>query len=459
MAKFYITTSIAYVNAPPHIGFAQEVVAVDVLARAHRQLGDDTFFLTGTDEHGTKIERAAKEAGKEPQAFANEIAKHFENLKTFLNLSNDDFVRTSQVRHKKVAQSFWQKAFASGDIYKKQYKAFYCVGHEAFITEKELVNGVCPDHKTAPEQVEEENYFFKVSKYAKDIESRIRNNELRIIPESRKNEVLSFLKQGVHDVSVSRPKEKLAWGIPVPNDPDHVMYVWFDALTNYLNPDPEKWWPAEVHVIGKDILRFHAVIWPAMLLSAGLPLPKNILVHGFIIVDGQKMSKSLGNVIEPKDLVDKFGLEATRFLLVRELPFLADGDFSWEKATARYNAELANDLGNLVQRTVTLMHNSKFIIHNSQSIRCAEADQAYQNLDISAALEAVWDIVKDANQYIDQTKPWALSGEALNDVLKSLANRLLTISAGLAPVLPETAKSIQEQLKSLNPKPLFLKLK
>lgn len=457
MVKFYITTSLPYVNASPHIGFAQEIVAADILARAHRQLDDDTFFLTGTDEHGQKIERAAKEAGKDPQFFVDEIAKQFEVLKPLLSLSNDDFVRTTQERHKKVALRLWKKAFANGDIYKKQYQAFYCVGHEAFITEKELVDGVCPDHKTKPEEVQEENYFFKVSRYASEIESRIKSNKLRIVPESRRNEVLAFIKQGIHDVSVSRPKEKLAWGIPVPNDPNHVMYVWFDALSNYLVP--EKRWPADVHVIGKDILRFHSVIWPAMLLSAGLKLPKSILVHGFITVDGQKISKSLGNVISPKDLVDKFGIEAARFLLVRELPFLTDGDFSWEKATARYNAELANDLGNLVQRTVTLLKKSDVRVQSSAlSIKCADAEKAYQNFDISGAIDAVWSIVKEANQYIDKTKPWELEGNKLNEVLRSLLNRLKTIAVGLAPVLPATALKIHEQLETLKPEPLFPKI-
>src|SRR3989344_53768 len=323
--KFYITTSIAYVNAPPHIGFALESVQADVLARWHRQQGEEVFFVSGTDEHGAKIVRAAEAAGKAPQELVDANAQEFKNLKKTLNLSWDGFIRASdQKTHWPVAQELWRRLEASGDLYKKRYSGRYCVGHEAFITQKDLKDGRCDLHKKEPETIEEENWFFKLSNYTKEIESRIRNNELRIVPESRKNEILALLEEGLEDVSFSRPRKDLDWGVPVPEDDTQTMYVWADALSNYISGyGGIKAWeehPADVHCIGKDILRFHGAIWPAMLLSANLPLPKNIFVHGFITVDGEKMSKSVGNVIDPFELVKRYGTDAVRYYLLREIP-------------------------------------------------------------------------------------------------------------------------------------------
>jgi len=366
-----------YTNSPPHIGFAFESIQADVLARYHRLLGEDTVFLTGTDEHGTKVAQAAKEAGKKPKEFVDEIAEKVEELKRILNLSNDDFIRTTdQKRHWPAVKKVWLKLKETGDIYKKKYQAFYCSGCEAFITKKDLVNGKCAIHQTEPEIIDEENYFFRLSKYSKAIEKSIEKDELKIIPETRKNEILSFIKQGLEDVSFSRPREKLQWGIPVPDDESQTMYVWADALTNYIsalgyfeeNEKFKKFWPADIHCIGKDIIRFHAVIWPGMLLSLGLPLPKTIFIHGFITVGGQKMSKSLGNVIDPFELVKKYGTDAVRYFLLREIPSTEDGDFTYEKFGKRYNSDLAAGLGNLVARTITVAAklNTKFQISNEK---------------------------------------------------------------------------------------------
>ena len=373
-SKYYITTAIDYVNAKPHIGHALEKIQADVLARFHRIKGEDVWFLTGTDEHGATNVRAAEKAGKEIKDFVNENSEKFRELKKVLNLSWNDFIRTSdQKRHWPGAQKLWLKLVEAGDIYKKKYKGLYCVGHEAFVTEKDLVDGKCRDHQKAPEVIEEENYFFRLAKYSKEIESRIRNNELRILPETRKNEILSFIESGLEDVSFSRPHKDLSWGIPVPNDPEHTMYVWCDALANYItavgygNQQPKSafsadsgaspaesqiigsqpnnqqqfgyWWPADLHIIGKDILRFHAAIWPGMLLSAGLPLPKSIFVHGFVTVEGQKMSKTIGNVIDPVELVKKYGTNTVRYFLLREIPSGEDGDFSYKKLEERYNGD------------------------------------------------------------------------------------------------------------------------
>jgi methionyl-tRNA synthetase len=361
--KFYITTAIDYVNAKPHIGHALEKIQADVLARYHRAKGDDVWFLTGTDEHGTKNFRTAEIAGKTTQEFVDENSEYFKNLKDVCNLSWDDFIRTTDKnRHWPGVQKLWNKIYEAGDLYKKKYQGLYCVGCEAFVTEKELVDGKCPIHKKEPEKLEQENWFFKLSKYSKEIESKIKNDELKIIPESRKNEILSFLKSGLEDISLSRPKNYLSWGIPVPNDPDQVIYVWYDALSNYITAIEyaeesekfKKFWPADLHVIGKDILRFHAAIWPGMLLSAGLPLPKSIFVHGFITVEGEKMSKTLGNIIDPAELSQKYGSDAVRYYLLREISTYEDGDYSKKKFEERYNADLANGIGNLVSRVATL---------------------------------------------------------------------------------------------------------
>ncbi|MEK7071762.1 MAG: methionine--tRNA ligase, partial [Patescibacteria group bacterium] len=362
-SKFYITTSIAYTNAPPHIGFALETIQADVLARYRRVSGDGVFFLTGTDEHGAKIAKAAEKFGKNPQEFTDEISAKFQELTKGLNLSNDDFIRTTdQSRHWPTVKDIWLKLKENNDIYKKNYKGLYCLGCEAFITQKDLIDGKCKIHLKEPEAIDEENYFFRLSKYSSKIEELIKKDEVKIIPQEKKNEMLNFVRQGLEDISFSRPSKDLKWGIPVPDDDSQTIYVWADALVNYLLP--KKYWPADIHCLGKDILRFHATIWLGMLLSSKLPLPKSIFVHGFITSNGQKMSKSLGNVVDPFELIRKYGADAVRYFLLREIPPTEDGDYTRQKFEARYNSDLASGLGNLVARVITL--GAKFKVQNSK---------------------------------------------------------------------------------------------
>ena len=471
MGKFYVTTSIPYVNAGPHIGFALEIVEADALSRYHRNKGEDILFLTGADEHGAKIVQAAEAAGKKPQEFVDEISGKFGALKGALNLSWDDFIRTSdKKRHWPSAQKLWLELVKADDIYKKNYKGLYCIGHEAFITEKDLIDGKCRDHKKEPEVVEEENYFFRLSKYSKEIESRIKNQTLKIVPESRENEILSFLKEGLEDVSFSRPTKDLNWGIPVPNDPKHTMYVWCDALSNYISAlgygsgdesKLEKYWPADVHVIGKDILRFHAAIWPGMLLSAGLPLPKSIFVHGFITVGGEKMSKTLGNVVDPFEVVKKYGTDALRYYLLREIPSGEDGDFTYDKFEERYNADLAKGLGNLVSRVLTLAQKSdvKEVKNFKSEIKTAgeNVEKVMSEFKFNDALAAIWRLVASGDKYVDDKKPWALNSdsEEFKKTVGSLLYLISEIGKLLEPFLPETSEKISELVKNKKSGTLF----
>lgn len=483
--KFYITTAIDYVNAKPHIGHALEKIQADVLARYHRIKGDDVWFLTGTDEHGAKIARAAEAAGKEPKEFVEKIAEQFWALKNAFNLSWDDFIRTTdQERHWPGVEKIWRALDKSGDLYKKSYRGLYCVGHEAFVTEKDLVDGKCRDHQKEPEVVEEENYFFRLSKYEKEIGSRIRNQELKIVPETRQNEILSFIESGLEDVSFSRPRKDLSWGVPVPGDSEHTIYVWGDALTNYLtavgygrngnkelgieNKGFDYWWPADIHLIGKDILRFHAAIWPGMLLSVGIPLPKKIFVHGFITVDGQKMSKTIGNVIDPLELVKKYGTDPVRYYLLREIPSGEDGDFSYKKFEERYNGDLANGLGNLIARVATLGEKVSPIqfdfsaeggsasggeknIEKDIDVACDRASKDYEkhieNFQLNEALAALWQLIGVADRYINEQKPWEIKDdEKLRGIITNAAYIIGAISNLLDPFLPETAEKIREQI-------------
>ena len=360
--KFYVTTSIPYVNAAPHIGHALEFVQADVIARYHRLLNQDVHFLSGTDDNALKNVQAAEEKKIPIVEFVKENSGKFYQLKSGLNLSFDDFIGTSEKRHFEGAQAFWQ-ACKKEDIYKKKYRGLYCVGCETFYTAKDLVGGKCPEHKTKPEVVEEENYFFRLSKYQDWLENLIASDQLKIIPETRKNEVLSFIHRGLEDFSISRSKKRAhGWGIPVPGNPEQIIYVWFDALANYITALDwqnnkklyQKYWPADVHVIGKGIIRFHAVYWPVMLKSAGIDLPKQEFVHGYVTTEGQKISKSLGNVIDPFDLVKKYSIDPVRYYLLREIPAYSDGDFSERRFKEIYNADLANGLGNLVARVVAI---------------------------------------------------------------------------------------------------------
>jgi len=462
--KFYITTSIAYVNARPHIGFAMEVIQADVLARYHRMIGDDTFSMTGTDEHGMKLETTAKEQGMEPKQLVDMNAAYFKELKEALNLSYDHFIRTTDDYHEKGAQKLWTLMNDAGDIYKDSYEGLYCVGCEAFVLEKDLVDGKCPNHNTVPQKLSEENYFFKLSKYSEAIGKKIETGELKIVPESKKNEILQVIKDGLKDVSFSRPKKILKWGIDVPNDPDQVMYVWCDALSNYITGigyghDEEKfkrYWPADVHLIGKDILRFHSAIWIGMLMSAGVPLPKAIYVHGFITSEGKKMSKSLNNVVDPNEYVGKYSADALRYYLLKEIPTTDDGDFSVERFKIVYGSELANNIGNLVSRvlamTVKYFDGKVPDGEKSEGVLGPEVERVWKDyqdaitdFDLKKALEIVAAFASYANKFVDDTKPWVLAKDnqtELSRVIYTLLEMIRHLSLLLLPFLPQTAAKI-----------------
>lgn len=467
MKKFYVTTSIPYINSKPHIGFALEIVQADVLARWHRMLGHPVFFLTGTDEHGSKVDQIAKAENTTPQAIAERNSALFAELKSVLNLSNDDFIRTSdQNRHWPGAQKLWRQLVAAGDIYKDIYRGLYCVGCEAFIMEKDLVDGRCSVHDNTPESIKEENYFFRLSKYAGQIAEKIQAKELEIIPEGRAKEVLNLIKSGLTDISFSRPTDKLPWGVPVPDDPSQTMYVWSDALANYITgigygrdeKNFQKWWPADLHIIGKDILRFHAAIWPGMLLSAGLPLPQKILAHGFIGSGGRKMSKSLGNVIDPVEVVNKYGTDALRYYLLREIPATDDGDFSWQRLEELYNNELAANLGNLLSRVLHMVH--KYFggkippagpeIWESTRAVIDHLEGYMQALDLRQAILAVNQYIGQLNVFVDRQKPWELAErddtQALEQTIYQLLEGLRLSALMLYPFVPETANTIYEHL-------------
>lgn len=448
--KFFITTAIAYVNAPPHLGFALESIQADVLARAHRARKEEVFFETGTDEHGTKIQRAAEKEGIPTAEFVLKNAKLFQDLKPALNLSWDAFSRTNRKEpHWGEVEKIWKKLEKNGDLYKKTYEGLYCVGCEAFITKKDLVDGKCHIHLREPEKVSEENWFFRLSKYGKELEKLLSENTLRVVPEYRKNEVLSLIGEGLEDISFSRPRKDLPWGIPVPGDDSQTIYVWADALVNYM--DYPEHWPADVHLIGKDILRFHAIIWPAMLISAGLPLPKSIFTHGFITTDGQKMSKSLGNVVDPFELVRKYGIDPVRYYLLREIPSGEDGDFTHEKMKDRYNGDLANGLGNFYARVLTLaskygeIHASpleKEIEEKIEEVKKA-SEEKLDNFRLHDALGTIWELVGLGDRYVNGNKVWEIKDEEekkrkLHNLLVILEN----LGVLLVPFLPETAEKI-----------------
>lgn len=468
MKKFYITTSIAYVNAPPHIGFAQELIQADVIARYHRLMNEEVFFLTGTDENGVKIAQAAKENKMLPKKFVDKISEKFRSLKKILNLSNDDFIRTSdQDRHWPAVRKAWIEIKKKGDIYKKKYRGLYCVGCEAFVKEKDLVDGKCAIHQRIPEVVEEENYFFRLSKYEEQLKKIIKGDQIKIIPESKKKELLSFLEQGLEDTSCSRPKEKLEWGIPVPDDEKQTIYVWFEALLNYLSAVDyfkggdkfKRFWPPDLQCIGKDIFtRFHGSLWPSILLSLNLPLPRVIFIHGFINVDGQKMSKSFGNVIDPFELVKRYGTDAVRYFLLREIPPSEDGDFSYKRFEERYNSDLAKGLGNLVARVLTLAEklniqgdigDNHFVIEPKIKEFWQKYFWALDNFKFNEALALIWELISFCDKYIDKEKPWQDFSEnkaIIHDLLFALGN----IAFLLLPFLPETSERIFERL-GINP--------
>jgi methionyl-tRNA synthetase len=468
MSKYYVTTSIPYVNGDPHIGFAMELLYGDVLARRARQQGSEVIFSTGTDEHGGKIAEKAAELKLDPKTFTDQVSERFRDLVELLNISNDRFIRTTDPGHEQRSQLIWKNL--SKDIYKGKYSGWYCTGDEAFFTEKEVKanKGVCPNHNRPYEKIEEENYFFKLSSYQDQIIKAIESNDFLVVPDSRRNEILNVLRSGLEDISISRPKDKIAWGIAVPGDNQQVMYVWFEALMNYItvlgypeHQDFKDFWPADVQVIGKDILRFHAAIWPAMLISLGLPLPKRLYVHGFITVEGKKMSKSLGNVVAPADIVKKYGVDAFRYYFLRHIPAYDDGDFSWSRLEAVYNNELANELGNALQRTVAMIQ--KNLKGRLGEIPPAEHDigpfeAALEACRFDQALDEVWQQVRGLNQYIDEEKPWAIAKEGdaehLREVLAYQVSSLLNIAKLLEPFLPDTAAKILAIFKDGQVRPL-----
>ncbi len=457
MSKYYVTTSIPYINAPPHLGHAMEFIIADVLARYARQQSQEVIFSTGVDEHGGKIAERAQAAGLQPQEYADKMVKMFQSLSNLLNISNDRFIRTTDKNHQKGAQLIWKSL--EKDIYKAKYIGWYCTGDEAFFTETEVkeLGGICPNHNRPFERIEEENYFFNLSKYSNKIAEVIKNGKFRIIPQTRRNEVLSLIESGLEDISISRPKDKISWGIDVPGDNNQVMYVWFEALLNYItvlgypdNNDFKQFWPADVQVVGKDIIRFHAAIWPAILMGLGLELPKTLYVHGFINIEGQKMSKSLGNAITPEDIVANYGSDALRYYLLRHIPSYSDGDFSLTTFSASYNNELANDLGNVVSRTLAMIE--QFLNGQIGDIPPSEHDvalyeQALKDCRFDKAIEQVYDMIKGLNQYIDQEKPWQIAKtndtEHLREVLAYQASSLLQIADLLTPLLPDTAEKIK----------------
>ena len=468
MSKFYITTAISYVNAAPHMGHALEFVLTDAIARYKRLIGDDTFFLTGTDEHGVKVYGAAKKEGIETQSFVDKNAEIFKGLKELLDLSNDDFIRTSdRKRHWPACQKLWKKLVDKDDIYEKEYEGLYCEGCEAFMATRDLADGNCPTHQKPPELVKETNYFFRLSKYSDKIGELIETDQLKILPASRKQEILNIVKEGLHDISFSRPRDVLPWGVDVPDDPEQVMYVWCDALTNYISAlgyaedskQFKKYWPANLHVIGKDIVRFHAGVWIGMLLSAGIELPKAILVHGFITHNGEKMSKTLGNVVDPIKIVDKYGADALRYYLLREIPSGRDGDFSDKLFVERYNTDLANNLGNLVNRVHSLISRNDikhFTFNRFHEPFKEKVDETWKKyvadmniFNLHEAVFHVWRLVDFANKKTEEEKPWSLlknDPERGKAVLCNLLEVIRHISIMISPVIPRSSAKIRQQI-------------
>lgn len=459
---FYVTTPIFYPNARPHMGHAYTTVIADALARYHRLTGDDVYFLTGTDEHTQKVVREARKQGKSPHVYADENVESFKRLYNALDISYDQFIRTSDtIVHWPGAIKLWEALVRSGDIYKASYEGLYCVGHEAFVTKKDLdEEGNCPDHGVKPEYVKEENYFFKLSRYTGTIKKSIERGELAIVPETRKHEILSLLEHGLEDVSFSRPTRSGSCGIPVPGDDSQIMYVWCDALANYITAlgygrDEEQFtmlWPANYHVIGKDILRFHAAIWPGMLLSAGLPVPKTILVHGMITSGGKKMSKTLGNIIDPQELIDEYGHEAVRYYLCRHVSPFSDGDLTKDGFKEAYNGELAKGLGNVVARIMKLAetHLPEPIIPPSPRDFPKAFTGALEACELNVAMDVIWKKMQALDRRVTAEEPFKLmktDPEKGRAIIRELAAELYWIGNMLYPFMPKTNVAITEAVK------------
>jgi methionyl-tRNA synthetase len=478
VTRFYITTPIYYINAEPHLGHAYTTLVADCVARAHRLLGEDVLFLTGTDEHGQKVERAAQKSGQSTRTFADLVAQQFRDLVPVINASNDDFIRTTEPRHHAASQQLWRRVRDRGFIYKGKYEGLYCTVDEVFIPETQLVDGRCPLCGNAVEYIAEESYFFRLSAFQQPLLDHYRSNPEFVTPPGRRNEMLAFLEAGLEDLSVSRTS--FTWGIPVPDDPAHVMYVWFDALTNYMtaagygSTEPagtarfEKYWPADVHLIGKEIVRQHAIYWPAFLMAAGLPLPRRVVSHGWWLMEGAKMSKSKGNVVRPQDYIARFGLDGFRYFVFREMVFGQDASFTDEAILTRYNADLANDLGNLVSRVTTLIHRScggrvpspdpdllarpeEEEIVRAGSELVSRVRQAIQRFELSVALRDIWELIGATNRYIVTREPWKLAKDPsrhpeLQTSLYVPADALRIIAELLRPFMPATAERTLQML-------------
>lgn len=457
----YITTAIPYVNSNPHIGNALDYLYADIWARYQRQNGAEVRFQVGTDEHGNKIAAKAAEANLDPQTYTDKMHVAFKDLMAKVGATSTDFIRTSDAHHQGAVQYIWRQL--EPYIYKGSYEGWYCVGCESFVTDKEAAenNGICPDHNQPYQRLSEENYYFKTSAFTEKIRTALSDGTMRIVPDFRKKEFLELIKDGLQDVSISRPRKNLSWGVLVPGDDSQVMYVWLDALSNYItvlgypdNPQWQNYWPADVQVIGKDILRFHAGIWPAMLLALGLELPRTLLVHGFVNVGGAKMSKSIGNVVDPNEVIDNYGVDAFRYFFSRHIPTQDDGDFTWEKFENAYNNELGNDLGNLIQRVSAMV--MKYQAGVTGGTPKGEHDMsdyraAMDELEFDKAIDAAWHMVRNLNQYIDTVKPWEIAKrlekdseakEHLEEVLSYMVAGMLQIGDLLIPFMPATAQTI-----------------
>jgi methionyl-tRNA synthetase len=456
MAKFYITTPIYYVNDQPHIGSAYTTVAADILARYHRLFGKDTFFLTGTDEHGAKVEAKAKENNIETKVFVDGIAKKFKDAWLELEISSDNFIRTTDPKHIAAVENALQYMYDQGDIYSGEYRGLYCRGCEQFKNEKDLIGGKCPDHGKEPEEVCEESYMFRLSKYQDELLAKIKNDEFKIMPAERKNEVISFYENdGLNDISFSR--KNVRWGIPLPWDNNHTAYVWADAFLNYLSglgwhghPDEvPPMWPPDIQLIGKDILRVHTTIWPAMLLSLGLPLPKLLFVHGFFMVKGQKMSKTLGNVIKPEDMIARYGVDATRYLLASAATFGRDADINWEWLDDKYHADLANGLGNLTARVSKLLEKNSIELNlnnDKENIFTVEFKGLMDDLRLDEALKYLWTIYKKLDEELSAKAPWKITDiNEVKRILQPIAQSILDTSHLLAPFMPDCSGIIADQ--------------
>ena len=460
--KFYVTTPIYYVNDVPHIGHAYTTIAADILARWHRLKGEKVFFLTGTDEHGKKIQQIAESESKNPKVFVDEIVKNFQKLWVDLNISNDNFIRTTDPEHEKDVKKILQELYDKKFIYKGYYEAYYCVGCEQYLTETDLVNGCCPLHKKEPEIRKEEAYLFKLSDFQKELLDLIKKDKLQILPIARKNEIVNFIKEGLKDVSISRKKSEVYWGVELPFDTNHTCYVWVDAFWNYITGLKskgafDKFWPPEIQLMAKDIIRVHSTIWIALLLALKINLPKTLFVHGYFTVDGKKMSKSLGNVVDPDKIVEKYGADPFRYFLFREVPFGQDGDFSEKALINRYNSELADSLGNLVNRVLVLVEKNfngavpekigglnveKFTLDVVKKV-----DKYMEELQFHNALNEIFFLVNELNKYVNDNKPWEIKDkEKLGGVLYNLLESLRIVSILIYPFMPETAGKIIAQL-------------